>query len=330
MSDLGIRPKSALAAAGLDEELLYREPALVRPTAFFRLWEVVIEQAGHSTFPLQLAEALTSEVFNPPFFAVLCASNLQMGLERLAAYKKLVAPVRLQLQATEATMEIEICWEDPTLEPPPTLMAFELAFIVRLARMGTRTRIVPRAVDLRAPVHPESAYRDWLGVTPRAASRDGLSFSLEDAHHPFLTSSDALWSIFEPALRRRMTAIESGLPIDERVRASLLEAIPAGEISIDAVAPRLRLSTRSLQRSLSERGTSFSTLLREVREQLAHHYVARTKLPYIEIAFLLGYKRSNSFFRAFHDWTGKTPDQVRRESTDAPRAMEPDSGAHGD
>ena len=33
-----------------------------------------------------------------------------------------------------------------------------------------------------------------------------------------------------------------------------------------------------------------------------------------EISFLLGFEEPNSFFRAFNEWTGRTPETVRRNA----------------
>jgi len=37
-----------------------------------------------------------------------------------------------------------------------------------------------------------------------------------------------------------------------------------------------------------------------------------------EISFLLGYEEPNSFFRAFHAWTGQTPEQARAALRNGP------------
>ena len=55
-------------------------------------------------------------------------------------------------------------------------------------------------------------------------------------------------------------------------------------------------------------------MLAEVREQLARHYLTHSRISNTEIALLLGFSDPNSFFRAFHDWTGRTPDTVRGEA----------------
>ena len=52
----------------------------------------------------------------------------------------------------------------------------------------------------------------------------------------------------------------------------------------------------------------------DLRAELANHYLANTSYSSAEISFLLGYSEPSSFFRAFHIWTGKTPEVVRKMS----------------
>jgi AraC-like DNA-binding protein len=101
----------------------------------------------------------------------------------------------------------------------------------------------------------------------------------------------------------------------ERVRTCAMEILASGECSIDEVARRLGVSARSLQRKLSAEGTSFQKELNLLREDLACHYLTRTHHSAPEVAFLLGYQDTNSFYRAFNGWTGQTPEQVRAQAT---------------
>jgi AraC-like DNA-binding protein len=60
-----------------------------------------------------------------------------------------------------------------------------------------------------------------------------------------------------------------------------------------------------------EEGTSFQAVLSQTREALARHYLSSGALTAGEISFLLGYSDPNSFYRAFHAWTGQTPQRTR-------------------
>ncbi len=100
-------------------------------------------------------------------------------------------------------------------------------------------------------------------------------------------------------------------PAIDRVRAVLLESLPAGDGTMGAVAGQLAMSTRTLHRRLQGEGTTFQRVLDTTREALARHYLANPDLSAAEISFLLGYADASSFYRAFHDWTGSTPERVR-------------------
>ena len=101
------------------------------------------------------------------------------------------------------------------------------------------------------------------------------------------------------------------MSVGQRVRTVLLRALPSGQVGIDRVATRLAMSRRSLQRHLQAEGLSYQLVLRETRLSLARHYLSKTELPSSEISFLLGFDEPNSFYRAFRQWTGHTPEDSR-------------------
>ena len=120
-----------------------------------------------------------------------------------------------------------------------------------------------------------------------------------------------MWGFFEPDLRKRLSDLDASATTADRARAALLELLPSGAASVTAVSERLGTSTRTLQRRLKQENRSFQALLNETREELARHYLKTSNLSGAEISFLLGFEDPNSFFRAFHSWTGKTPEQAR-------------------
>ena len=194
---------------------------------------------------------------------------------------------------------------------PASLAATELALLVKIARIGLRERIVPVSVMTHLPMEPVEAYTSYLGVAPVQGAARRVTFRADDARKPFLTARSDLWKTFEPDLQRRITGREAAAPLGEHVRSALLESLPSGEASIEGTARHLGFSSRTLQRRLKSKGTSFEEVLRTTREQLARHYLTNTQMGYAEISFLLGFQEPSSFFRAFRQWTGETPASTR-------------------
>jgi AraC-like DNA-binding protein len=261
---------------------------------------------------LRLYSVLRSEAFSPPLFAALCSPNLTTALERLGKYKTLIAPMRLDVVENRDAVTVQLVWLEPTPVPPPTLIAAELLFFVCLARMGTHEPIRPLRFVTETPPKPASPYEEFIGAPIRKGKGHAVVFSKSDASKPFLSTNDAMWSIFEPELRKRLTELSASATTAERVRAALLESLPSGNVAMEDLARRLALSKRTLQRRLEDEGTSYQAVLRATRESLAVHYLERTTISAAEISFLLGFEEPNSFFRAFSDWTGQTPETIRR------------------
>ena len=85
----------------------------------------------------------------------------------------------------------------------------------------------------------------------------------------------------------------------------------AGVVSEDAVASRLAIGPRTLQRRLRKEGTSFREISGRVFQQRACQLLEETDHSTAEISHALGYRETNSFRRAFEGWTGLSPNQYR-------------------
>jgi AraC-like DNA-binding protein len=75
------------------------------------------------------------------------------------------------------------------------------------------------------------------------------------------------------------------------------------------------LEERRAQSSISEQVKwILKRLLTGSRPEMAavaREYLNRPEMDVTEVAFLLGYEDSNSFYRAFRTWEGTTPSQLR-------------------
>jgi len=97
----------------------------------------------------------------------------------------------------------------------------------------------------------------------------------------------------------------------EQVRQQLLG--PLGLVaSLEEVADKLELSTRSLRRKLEQAGTSFRSLVEDERRELALQLLTNTEITIEEISIHVGYADSASFTRAFRRWMNCSPGEYRK------------------
>lgn len=323
MQDAGVNGANVLRRAQLPGDLLARENARLDSQTYFRLWSAIEAEAGtaEGPAPLRFAEKMSADWFDPEMFVALCSSDMNGALDRLAKFKRLSGPMALHLERSSHRTEVTLEFLDRAFEPPPVLMAFKLVFLVQLARLATRSPVHPMRVGWPSPpvdAADARAYARYFGVTVERTQQPQLVFRNEDMERPFLTANQGMWKFFEPALRQRLSELDRQASTVERVRSVLLEALPAGQLSMQMVCSKLGVSSRTLQRRLQDEGSSFQQTLDALRNSLAHHYLQNSSMSGAEISFLLGFEDPNSFIRAFQGWTGTTPQALRSSLQNRP------------
>jgi AraC-like DNA-binding protein len=310
VSDLRLSWPRVLRRAVLPGDLLSRGPAMLSSEEYFRFWAALDDEGGERDLALDAGQAISVETFSPPIMAALCSPTLAVAAQRIATYKPLVGPLTLDVVTTTKGLRITYGW--PGNDQPPALLATsELVFWVALARIGTRHYVRPVTVTVPTLPRDKAGLETYFGAAVRKSAVHSVSFAAHDATRPFLTENETMWRFFAPELRRRLSDIQADATVADRVRAALRETLPAGESSMTAVSQKLTVSSRTLQRQLHSEGTTYQAVLADTRSDLARYYLQRGNLRTSEIAYLLGYDDTNSFYRAFRTWTGTTPDNVK-------------------
>lgn len=313
VSDLRISWQRVLRRAGLPDGTAARSPARLTPAEYFALWSALEVEAGDRDLTVDVGRAISPETFSPPILAALASPDLAVAANRVATYKPLVGPLMLDVELTDETLVIRYVWPGE-LVPPALLTISELVFWVSLARTATRHHVRPLRVTVAEPPRDLAGVEAYLGTRIRRGGDHAVTFSAADARRPFLTENETLWGVLAPDLRTRLADLDAAATVVERVRSVLHETLPAGGPSIGTVTRRLATSPRTLQRQLQEEGTTYQSVLASTREHLARQYLTRPDLRSHDIAYLLGYDDTNSFYRAFRSWTGTTPDAFRLAS----------------
>lgn len=308
---LKISPQRVLRRAGFPDDYLLSETRGVTACEWFSLWRAAECEYGKPDFAIRLGLTLARGPFVPAIFAFSCSPNIEMGLSRLALFKPLMGPIKLDLERREEAVTVTYTSVDPEVPLPPAVARFEAIYFLECCRIFTGEPIVPLAVGMIGAAVDWTTLTPVLGVAAEPSSDFHLTFSLHDATLPLITRNDEMWEGLEDRLRKKLLNRNAGLKMTERVRNALLEALPSGRNSIDDICRRLHVSKRTLQRKLREEGTTFQEVLDATRTDLSHHYLKKSDVSVVEISYLLGFQDPGSFYRAFQSWTGQTPADVR-------------------
>lgn len=307
----GWDPGELLAATGFAPEMAADADARIPLALETKLWDEAARRSGDDAFGLHVAETLRPGVFDVLDYAIRTAPTVRAALERLARYN------RLEHDAAVFT----IIDRGPVTRVEHTLRVagatqsrhaaeFTLASLVVVGRQISGAKITARTVAFRhAAPASRSEHLRVFGVEPSFSQpvnaieldREALALSVP-ATDPML--SRVIERHAEALLAARPEPRETA---SDRVRRILAASLGKGEGSLAAVAEKLKMSERSLQRRLADEGLTFDGLLDDIRRELALRYLADRDITIGEVAYLLGYSEPSAFHRAFKRWTGATP-----------------------
>jgi len=316
-----VRPlAAAIGSAGLEAfwgatdltpQMLADGDARISAAQFCVAWAEALRLTGNRTLPLAIAGATPPGAFGIVEYVCRSAPTLGDALRQWVRYLNLLddaVTVGLVVEGERALLRVERESEAPA----PASHELCWALVARHARELTTRPFRVIAVELahRAPadVAPYRAWFDAPVVFDAATTQLVLPASALDA--ALVSSDPALLAILTRAADELAKQTPTDPLLTAQVKRALGEALRSDDAGVDAIAQRLGLTGRSLQRRLEDEGTTFKQVREDVRRELAQRYL-HDGLAIAEISFLLGFSEPSAFFRAFKRWTGQTPLEAR-------------------
>ncbi|ACY14416.1 AraC family transcriptional regulator [Haliangium ochraceum] len=296
-------------AAGAAEDL----DARVSVDAVYALLEAAVQATGDEALGLHFAQHIEVGDLDALGFLMVTSPTMGDAFTRFIRYQRVWNEgERYELHERGELAHLVFTPYGPP-RPAHRQMA-EMAFYDVAINGG---RLVEQGLDLRHLRfrHHEPAetghYRELFGLAPSfSAPVDEIVLTRASLAQPLPDANAAMCAFFARHAQARLDALGPAPGVVEQVRDIVGTALPEGPLALEAVAERLRMSARTLQRRLRAENTSLHRVLEQLRRERALSFLG-TPMAIGEIAYLLGYSEPSAFHRAFKRWTGTTPEAFR-------------------
>jgi AraC-like DNA-binding protein len=308
----------ALRRARLPAMLRLQPAATVTTAQYFALWWAVEDLSGDPGLGLRMASNAETGAHPPSSLAAFYARDYRDGLLRLARFKRLCTPETLQIDEDPAMATVSHLWPNAAEAEPHIATDITFATVMELGRRGTGRMIAPMQVELRRSRPTPDVHAAYFGCPVRyGAERNRMMLRHADLDLPFAGYNPELLEMLTPALAGALRDLEAQTSLSDQVKAVLLQALPSGRPDIADVAREMGMSERTLQRRITDEGTAFRELVNAARHDLSRRLLSDQTNDMAEVAYMLGYQDTRSFYRAFRSWEGTTPNAWRKAAHSA-------------
>lgn len=305
-----------LKMAGIDQQQLGKPYERIEVSTIAKAWRIATDLCKDENLGISSAHLCQPVHWHALGLAMLCSSSVAQALQRVVQFEELLTNVIKQSYCRDEQffylrMKTKIPIEEVGLE----VVDFGFAGLLAVCRSIFPGEITPVRVCLQrpAPSNPE-CFEAFYGCP--------VNFSCEQHELVLpLELADRVLDHSDPQLAERQDdlaqdyiqrIVHSSFVL--RTQDAIKEQLPKGEPSQQGIAERLCLSPRQLQRQLQKEGSSFTSLLKAVRKELAQQYLLQHYRPITEVALLLGFADHSNFTRAFKSWFDCTPSEYRERT----------------
>lgn len=311
----GIPSEDLLAAAGIPATLVSVPGSRLSSEKAFALWEAAERATSDPLIAEHVVNILPFGTYTIADYLLLTGATPRDALQKFIRSFPLVnAAFELQLSSSRGGAHLELANQYAPEGPSRFYVEFIFSMIFARLRLAAGVEWNPKEVCF---THPAPSGIGTYHPTFHCAVRFNESMNRmtleKDVADMTLPSGNALLSEMLDHYGQSLLKQSAKDVFLNDVRKVLGDGFSRGDVRLQTTARKLALSSRSLQRELQYRGTSYRDELDQFRRGLALDLLSRAHIH--EISHLLQFSELSSFHRAFRRWTGKTPREYLRSKT---------------
>jgi len=285
----------------------------VQTARILRLLDAAARDTGDEYIGLHAGQHAVSH--DALVYFLFSCRTLEEGLRKAAAFAPLmISTLRMDVVTQGNRTAIVFHLGDETLANARHLIDYMLMIILRMLRSALGDRLAARAIHVAFPDRHDGVKARAFGcpvrfghpdtqlILPTAALRRAPRVANPDVAAQIEKLTTALLAqMDEPKSLRERVAITVQLMLARGLRPERT-----------AIARRLGMSDRTLQRGLEREETTFKRERDAVVRDTVSELLADPTMKIEAVALSAGFARASAFVKAFKRWTGRTPTDYRK------------------
>jgi AraC-like DNA-binding protein len=322
---VGVDPAELLREAGLDQAPLDDPERMLSLSAVAGMLEEAARKSGCGQFGLLMAESRSLGSMGPVSLLLKHEPRLGDVIEAMVRHQSLIGDA-LHIESVkmgDATfVRVGISASNPAVQ----LTELTLALFCRCIAAILDRRWSPESIHFMHPAPADLRIHRRIFTCPIdfdsdfsgfVCTRDALQELNPAGDKELVAHAERLLALIMPPAEMRSA--------DQRVMRTLRLLLPEGRGTLDQVARSIGVTPRSLQRQLSREGSTFGSLLDEIRRDLAQNHLSALRHVTM-VAHMTGYQNAASFTRWFTAQFGMSPIEWRRQAIEARRTAQSAEG----
>ncbi|MGB2234710.1 MAG: helix-turn-helix transcriptional regulator [Candidatus Puniceispirillum sp.] len=264
------------------------------------VWTVIAAKSKGYEFAILAGSKMAVAPPIPFNFLKNYPPDLRSVFQRAPYFAKCLSVSDIQYHETSDSVSLSIAGHQTEHGTLLQIVSF-FAFLIKMARTQTSAPFIAQKLTLTTNHKNCAMLSKFMGCDIERGSTNSIHVHKSESLIPFVGADNVMWMEAEGELQRRSSGgVNSALY--EEVQNILMDTLSVGNGTVDPVIERLGISKRTLQRRLKKDGLSFRQVLDDTRFRLANDFLRQGKISKTEIAYRLGYRDPNSFYRVYKEW----------------------------